>query len=551
MKKIFLIVILLCIWMETVFAGVKLEAVYPYNMEQKNLYTVYGGSTVPFFVNGTSFDVSYEQETEIEITLPNGFVPQQNSQWKVEKTNQGYIAKAKWILPANFGMNFDLLYIKAENGMTPGSREAIVELKGKNIYERNLVSFVYESGTAAKAEEPTAKLDKSKFNWYIQSVTLPVDNNGQRDDKAEEGVIYIRDTSLESFRNRVTGDGATSWAAVFNHPAAYLLLEMRNPQKDVRVLRFKAELVDRATGELASGLCTAGKNNEDSEHGWAGETGAAGKTTALISLDGQKSQSFIIPVYIDYFTVLEGDYNLRVTVYGNNQEKIQEVPLKIAKTHSLGLLAVGFSFICMLLVICFGYRLKRGVYEIGAKGAITVALFAALSFGGITMPTTLMGDLLHVFLGPFSGLVSGLLSGVLQYLLIVSLLVLFRKPGVVSLLYFVKYMLTGIMFGHFTPLGFLSCCVSVVALEAALYISGFYRQKTLNNGFMLVLAILLGCTDGFTTFVNMEQMMFFYRLYYADWYLALYMLVNGLLYSSIGSWLGYKTGTKLQQVMGE
>ena len=107
------------------------------------------------------------------------------------------------------------------------------------------------------------------------------------------------------------------------------------------------------------------------------------------------------------------------------------------------------------------------------------------------------------------------------------------------------------MFGHFTPLGFLSCCVSVVALETVLYISGFYRQKILNNSFMLVLAILLGCTDGFTTFVNMEQMMFFYRLYYADWYLALYMFVNGLLYSSIGSWLGYKTGAKLQQVMGE
>ena len=55
----------------------------------------------------------------------------------------------------------------------------------------------------------------------------------------------------------------------------------------------------------------------------------------------------------------------------------------------------------------------------------------------------------------------------------------------------------------------------------------------------------------FAAFVNMEQMMFFYRLYYADWYLALYMLVNGLVYSSIGAWLGAKTGSKLQQVMGE
>ena len=45
-------------------------------------------------------------------------------------------------------------------------------------------------------------------------------------------------------------------------------------------------------------------------------------------------------------------------------------------------------------------------------------------------------------------------------------------------------------------------------------------------------------------------MMFFYRLYYADWFIALYMLVNGILYSSIGAWMGYRMGEKLKQVMG-
>ena len=69
--------------------------------------------------------------------------------------------------------------------------------------------------------------------------------------------------------------------------------------------------------------------------------------------------------------------------------------------------------------------------------------------------------------------------------------------------------------------------------------------------YMLFICLLMGAGDALVTFVNMEQMMFFYRLYYADWYLALYMLVNGLLYSSIGAWLGAKTGSKLQQVMGE
>ncbi len=178
-------------------------------------------------------------------------------------------------------------------------------------------------------------------------------------------------------------------------------------------------------------------------------------------------------------------------------------------------------------------------------------MFAALAFGGITLPTTFLGDLLHVFLGPFSGFLTGVLSGILQYLLIVALLVLFRAPGVLSLMFFVKYMLSGLMLGHFTPLGLLSMSVYVAVLETVLYLTGFYKVKHLTKKYMLVVAVCIGLADAAITFVNLEQMMFFYRLYYADWYLALYMLINGLLYSSIGAWLGYRTGTKLKQVLGE
>ena len=134
-------------------------------------------------------------------------------------------------------------------------------------------------------------------------------------------------------------------------------------------------------------------------------------------------------------------------------------------------------------------------------------LFAALAFGGITLPTTLLGDLLHVFLGPFSGLVTGVLSGVLQYLLIVSLLTLFREPGVLALMFFVKYMLSGLMFGHFTPLGALSTCVSVIVLEAVLYLCGFYKVQQLDKRYMLFVAVLLGLADAAVTFINLEQMM--------------------------------------------
>ena len=552
MRILYILLALLCLAQQA-FAGVKLEAVYPYNLDKSAAHVVHGGSTMPLFINVTGFDVPHEQPAHLRVILPEGFKALANDKWRMGSADGRQTAEADWVLPADFGQSFDLLYIQPQADLARGQKQLLVEVSGDGWHERKELSFSYEPAAAAVASalQPGKKIDRSKFNWYIQSVTLPVDNLGNKDDRAAEGVVFIRDTTLEGFRNRMTGDGATNWSAVFNHPATFLVLDMRNPQRDVRLLKFKAELIDKKTGKVMPGLCTAGKNNEDSEHGWAGETGSVNETTALISLDGKKTQAFIIPLYVDYFTVLEGDYSLRVTVSGNGQEKVQEVPLTIAKKHNLGLLAVGFSFICLLAVLAFSYKLKGCIYRIGARGAITVALFAALAFGGITLPTTLIGDLLHVFLGPFSGLVTGILSGMLLYLLVVALLVLFRAPGVLTLMYFVKYMLAGLMFGHFTPLGLLSMCVNVAILETLLYLSGFYRREVLSKGYMLFICLLMGVGDALVTFVNMEQMMFFYRLYYADWYLALYMLVNGLVYSSIGAWLGAKTGSKLQQVMGE
>ncbi|MBP3265080.1 MAG: hypothetical protein J6L94_07085 [Acidaminococcaceae bacterium] len=532
-----------------VFAGEKLEAVYPYSLEKREIRTVTGRSTLPLFINLTSFDVPRRQQADVTVVLPEGFSALPKEGWQIEKGR----ASARWALDADYAQNFDLLYLQPEEKAVSGKREIIVTVKGNGWEETKRLSFAYDAAgeTLEQATAKTKKPDRKNFNWYIQSVTLPVDPYGHRDDRAENGVVYIRDTTLEGFRNRIKGDGATNWSAVFNHPATFLLLDMRNPQRDIRVLKFKAQLLDRVTGRVVEGLATAGKTDHEAGEGWAGETGEGAETTALISLDGKKAQTFILPLYVDYFKVLEGEYTLRVTVSGGAQQKIQEVPLTIAKKHSLGLMAVGFAFVCFVLMLLLLFRLKKCVFEIGAKGAITVALFAAISFGGISLPSTILGDLVHALLGPFSGLVTGLLSGIMQYLLIVSLLVLYRKPGVLTLLYVLKFMLSGIMFGHFSPIGVLSTSVYIVVTECLLWLSGFYRKEKLEAKYMFFVAVLLGIGDALITLVNLEQMMFFYRLYYADWFLAMYMMVNGLLYSSIGSWIGYKTGIKLRQVVSE
>lgn len=547
-KYILLINILCFLFAGTVNAGMHIDVVYPYSLDKKRTNIVYDNSTMPLYININNYDNEKEENVNITVDLPDGFTAVTNEKFVINSNGD---VESTWLLDKNFGYSFDLLYLKPMKNAVSGEKNIKVFFKtSEGTIEKN-INFIYDVSKSIKEVNDNKAVKKKNFNWYIQDIVLPVDSYGIKDGKSAENTIYIKDINLENFRNKITGEGPTNWAAVFNHPAGFILLKMRNPQKDINILRFKAELVDKNTGEIADGLCTAGKSTEDSEHGWAGSVDSTKATTALISLDGKTDQSFVLPFYIDYFNVIEGEYNLRITVEGSGQCKIQEIPLRIEQKHSVGLICVTIAFAGLIYVLIAMKKVKKCIVDIGAQGAISIALFAAVAFIGISLPTTILGDALHVFLGPFSGLVTGVLSGVFQYILIMSLLILFRRPGVLVMFFLVKLILSGLLFGRFTPVGLLSCCVYIFVLELFLSLSGFYNKKDLHPKYMLCIAFLIGAADAFITFINLEQMMYFYRLFYADWYIALYVFINGFIYSSLGAWLGYKLGIKLKYIAGE
>lgn len=99
-----------------------------------------------------------------------------------------------------------------------------------------------------------------------------------------------------------------------------------------------------------------------------------------------------MPLYINPFTINEGNYNLRITLTDGNISKITEVPLTIVKRKGTGMFAIGFAGACVAFVIASFKKLRECTIQIGARGDITVALFAALAFGGVVVPVTLLGD---------------------------------------------------------------------------------------------------------------------------------------------------------------
>ena len=83
MRILYILLALLCLTQQ-VFAGVKLEAVYPYNLDKSAAHVVHGGSTMPLFINITGFDVPHEQPAHLRVILPEGFkrLPMTNGAWE-------------------------------------------------------------------------------------------------------------------------------------------------------------------------------------------------------------------------------------------------------------------------------------------------------------------------------------------------------------------------------------------------------------------------------------------------------------------------------------
>lgn len=520
--------------------SVRLDIQFPYSLNGEKHKIIPAGSTQILFLNIESVNLLKEETADIKVTLPSGIHALKIEGWNTTKDN---VITAKWELPANYGQVFSAISLFCDKDLEEGNYTIPVEIRygGKEYIQKVDFSIGKSEVSVAGASE-----EKENSTWYIQRIVVPVDEDGKVDQREAKDILYVRDVTLENIRNRLIGSKPADWPSLLNTPAAYILLEMRNPNKDTRTLHFVAELVDRPGGEVKKGLISV--RTEDGGTGWSYENTDA--TEASIGLLPQASQPVIMPLYVNPFTINEGNYNLRITLTDGNISKITEVPLTIVKRKSTGIFAISFAGACAAFVIASFKKLRECTIQIGARGDITVALFAALAFGGVVVPVTLLGDFLHVILGPFSGLITGFLSGILQYLLLMALLILFRRPGVLSLFFLIRWLLSAILFGRVTLVGILIYAVSIVVLEFVLWVCGFFKKEIITEQYAVLIAVTIGIADAFITFINMQQMMFFYRLYYADWFIALYMLVNGILYSSIGAWMGYRIGGKLKQVMG-
>jgi hypothetical protein len=107
----------------------------------------------------------------------------------------------------------------------------------------------------------------------------------------------------------------------------------------------------------------------------------------------------------------------------------------------------------------------------------------------------------------------------------------------------------GILFGSFGLTDVVFVGSAIAFKEILLLAFGVTRFRDRPDPPRIVpMMIALGLADAAATFTGLALYGVFYRLFYADWYIVMNVVVTGFLYTAAGVWLGRGLGRSLRKV---
>lgn len=171
------------------------------------------------------------------------------------------------------------------------------------------------------------------------------------------------------------------------------------------------------------------------------------------------------------------------------------------------------------------------------------------AFLGVSLPAAFLFNVVRAAAGPFSFLATGLVSEVLYYALVASLVRLAPRPGTYALLVVTSQMLGVTLLGLVSLPTLIYAGVSILLGEGALFLAGVTRGPgragPWSRGRAAAAALALGAAETGAVFVELALARVFFRLAFAGWYVALYCVTAGFLYTLAGVLLGRRLGERL------
>ena len=434
-------------------------------------------------------------------------------------------------------------------------RELVLKTSTGNQSDRQEVSgivrFTTDAGQTweqqAIVQLQIATISEIAEHLSIESIEMPTDATGAADRKQRKDTIYYPRPLFSWLRTPQTN--------AFE-PITYQTVRLRNQSEETIHVVVSLTNTDTKSGEIIPFLAPPETTNAGTN-----------QSAAFASLPGGTVTEIPLPIYFHPMYLkqgkpeqaIPGEYEREITVkvWGSDATILREQrPLHLIVPNQqallVSLLAIISSCIGLAIVLRFHERLFTGFTT---KQLIVIALFSTTVFVAVMVPSTLFLNLVRAILGPFSVLLTGLINETLYYALLTALLIYIngapsnvgtnnrehiKGSGVILLVSAVRLLLGGVTFGLFTPMAIVYTGTSVLLLETGFLL---VRKRSL-----LAWAVVLGICDALSVYVDFQLSILFYRLFYADWYIVLRILIEGFVYTFIGVLLGGRLGRGLWRV---
>ena len=429
--------------------------------------------------------------------------------------------------PVSLGFEFDkqIFQTRVRLGDTLPEKEAVVSLAGAGIdFDVHLVF---------------SKRDLSQDDLSLTQWNLPCDERGLfMPGRAPDQIVLPNPV----WQKLGTLFNIQTERISYFEPFVYEQLSFENRREHPLNLLIKTAAVDPRNGTIIPYF---------SAPDYLGK-GAVKPVMGYCQVPAKSKKSCVMPIFLSPETEA-GTYKRQIKLFPMGSDKVLrtiEGEVGVIRSHQLFSLwlavIVLVSFAWLVSVIVF-YR--RIVSAFGVRILTLLSLLGALKFC-LSFGTEVVNQVLYGFLGPFNCLVGGLLSEVITYLLITSVLFLVPRVGAMTIASIVSYLIRGILFGSFGLTDILFTGSSIAFFEICLFLFGVTtvgpvphrRPRT------VPLMLALGIADAASTFTSLTLHSVFYRLFFADWYIVLQVVVTGFLYTLIGVYLGRSLGLSLRKV---
>jgi hypothetical protein len=367
----------------------------------------------------------------------------------------------------------------------------------------------------------------------LHHVQTPALANGSVRAFDKPNVIYLDDPITAKMRRYFS---AQRFSKNLNSPATFVSIDVENQSDQDK--RYLAELLifDEKTGQAHPAFVP----NDWERNGFA----PISKIT--FNLPAKQRARFALPVFVDRSLISAGAYQADVCLklFGSaNILHRQNMTLNLV--YQQYAILISFILITLFGFCSLGYfflRISKKVKEVDLQALITIAIFASIHVA-LNYILTLIDSSFLSILGPFKIFISGFFSETLYYTILVSLFMIFPKKDVISTKLILSFLLSIVVSGGVGLTTF-----STLGVHLAVF-SGLFLFWSGHASRFWIFLIFISFFDAAYSYYGLLEMRLLYDYHYADWYMLLYAVIVGFLYTAVGCLLGRYLGQQFKKVI--